>query len=52
MAVLNGSVADYRGLSTESKPAEAEKYALLLEEDTGDFYYFDGEEWVKVGVGT
>lgn len=47
-AILNGSVANLIGLSTE-KPEEAELYTLYLEVDTGDFYYYDGESWAKVG---
>lgn len=41
---------DYRCKSTDDKPADADVNALLLEVDTGDFYYFDDdEEWHKVG---
>lgn len=46
---LNGSCADYRGLSTDSKPDYAAVNALFLEVDTGDFYAYNGSEWVKVG---
>lgn len=49
MVTLNGSCADYRCESTDTKPEDAGNGALLLEEDTGDFYYFDGTEWKKVG---
>ena len=49
MVTLNGSTADYLGLSTDTKPTNAEKNALFLELDTGDFYYFDGTTWAKVG---
>ena len=49
MVTLNGSCADYRGLSTDTKPEDAGNGALLLEEDTGVYYYFDGEEWKVVG---
>ena len=50
MAVtLNGSSEDYRGLSTDTKPEIAGNGALFLEEDTGNFYYFDGTEWKLVG---
>lgn len=50
MAVtLNGSCADYRGLHDDQKPTEAGDNALFLEIDTGDFYAFNGTEWVKVG---
>lgn len=48
MITVNATT-DYRGMSTDDKPAEADVNALLLEVDTGDFYYFDGEEWHKVG---
>ena len=50
MAVtLNGSRADYVGLSTDTKPTDALVNSLFLELDTGDFYYFDGSDWAKVG---
>lgn len=49
MVTLNGSTADYLGLSTDTKPTNAETNALFLELDTGDFYYFDGTAWAKVG---
>ena len=39
----------YEGLSTDTKPTEADVNALFLELDTGDFYYFDGSQWSKVG---
>ena len=48
MITVNATT-DYRGMSTDGKPAEADVNALLLEVDTGDFYYFDGAEWHKVG---
>lgn len=37
------------GLSTDEKPEGVSKNTLFLELDTGDFYYFDGTEWKKVG---
>ncbi len=51
MAVtLNGANADYMGLSTDTKPTEGIAVnTLFLELDTGDFYYFDGTAWEKVG---
>lgn len=43
-------VMDYKGLSTDVKPTETVGVnALFLELDTGDFYYFDGTTWNKVG---
>lgn len=48
MITVNATT-DYRGLSTDEKPADADVNALLLEVDTGYFYYFDGESWGKVG---
>ena len=52
MAVtLNGHGADYVGLSTDTKPADVHLNALFLELDTGDFYYYDGSDWLQVGVG-
>jgi hypothetical protein len=49
MVTLNGNGADYRGLHDDEKPTTAETNALFLEIDTGDFYAFDGTQWVKVG---
>lgn len=41
---------EYRGLSTDEKPTDNVTInSLFLELDTGDFYYFDGEQWTKVG---
>ena len=46
---LEGDLA-YEGLSTDEKPTEdVYPNALFLELDTGDFYYFDGSNWAKVG---
>lgn len=51
MITVNATT-DYRCMSTDSKPTYADVNALLLEVDTGDFYYFDGENWGKVGGDT
>lgn len=41
---------EYSGLSTDVKPTNGVAVnALFLELDTGNFYYFTGEEWAKVG---
>lgn len=41
---------EYKGLSTDEKPTEnVMPNSLFLELDTGDFYYFDGTNWAKVG---
>lgn len=38
------------GLSTDTKPTEGiATNALFLELDSGDFYYYDGTAWAKVG---
>lgn len=50
MAITVNATTDYRGLSTDTKPTDADINALMLEVDTGDFYYFDtDEDWHKVG---
>lgn len=42
--------SELKGLSTDEKPTENIAInALFLELDTGDFYYFDGDAWQKVG---
>lgn len=49
MITLNGSRANLVGLSTDSKPTDVEVNTIFLELDTGDFYYFDGDNWNKIG---
>lgn len=44
-----GSEYDYKGLSTDTKPTDCDVNSLFLELDTGDFYFFDGTSWNKVG---
>lgn len=46
----NGSTANLVGLSTDEKPTEGiQENTIFLELDTGDFYYFDGTNWQKIG---
>lgn len=40
---------EYKGLSTDTKPTDCTVNSLFLELDTGDFYYFNGSAWQKVG---
>ena len=40
---------EFKGLSTDQKPLNCGANSLFLELDTGDFYYFDGTTWHKVG---
>ena len=41
---------DWRGTSQDTKPTEGVTVNdLFLEVDTGDGYYFDGTDWVKMG---
>ena len=43
---------EFYGLSTDDKPTEdVAVNSLFLELNTGDFYYFDGSDWAKVGGG-
>lgn len=44
---------DYRGLSSDSKPTATVNGASFIEIDTGELFFFDGEnsEWCKVGTG-
>lgn len=42
--------AEYRGLSTDSKPTTGVgANSLFIELDTGNIYYFTGAAWAKVG---
>lgn len=50
MITNNGSCADLRGKSGDDKPTDVPVNTIFLELDTGDFYYFDGEDWLKVGA--
>lgn len=44
-------ITELCGLSTDTKPTEGIAVnALFLELDSGDFYYFDGAAWAKVGA--
>lgn len=48
---MAGGQPNYVGLSTDTKPTEnVEVNSLFLELDTGDFYYFNGMTWQKVGA--
>ena len=40
---------NYKGLSTDTKPTDCAPNSLFLELDTGDFYYYTGTAWAKVG---
>lgn len=44
-----GAEYEYKGLSTDSKPKDCDVNSLFWEMDTDTIYYFDGEEWLKVG---
>lgn len=50
MITKNGQTADLMGLSTDIKPTDGIGVnTLFLELDTGDYYYFTGTAWAKVG---
>lgn len=53
MITINNCMQDgeyeYKGLSTDTKPTNCAVNSLFLELDTGDFYYFNGTTWAKVG---
>lgn len=41
---------EFKGLHDDTKPTEGiAPNSLFFELDTGDFYYFTGETWAKVG---
>ena len=46
MAERNGELT---GLSGDTKPTNVLVNTIFMELDTGDFYYFDGTEWQKIG---
>ncbi len=49
ITVHSSQKKELMGLSTDEKPNSISENTLFLELDTGDVYYFDGEEWKKVG---
>jgi len=46
---LKGLRSDYIGLSTDEKPTDCDINSLFFELDTGNFYYYTGSAWAKVG---
>lgn len=51
MITRNGESAGLLGKSTDQKPETADVNELLLETDTGKFYYFDEDgTWKEVGA--
>lgn len=42
---------EYKGLSTDTKPTNCAVNSLLLELDTGAFFYFDGTGWIPLKRG-
>ena len=50
MITNNGANADLVCLSTDEKPTDAAENQLLIELDTGDLYYYSGEQWAKFGA--
>lgn len=42
-----GASSQLLGVSTDTKPINAEVNQLFLELDTGDMYYYTGAEWAK-----
>ena len=43
-------VTELCGLSTDTKPTTGiAENALFLELDSGDFYFYSGDSWSKVG---
>lgn len=50
MVATTGQITDYVGTSSDDKPTSSVNVnSLFLELDTGEFYYFTGEGWEKVG---
>lgn len=49
MAVtLKGQTAVYEGVSTDTKPTDADNNAIFKELDTGIRYYYDGTNWNEI----
>lgn len=49
MVTLQGHTAGYYGESTDEKPTGVEINTRYKELDTGDEYFFTGEDWEKIG---
>ena len=44
-----GGEAEYKGLSTDTKPTGCAVNSIFWELDTNKFYYFDGTSWHEIG---
>ena len=49
---LKGSSAELMGLSTDTKPDNVDINTVFNELDTGDSYFNDGSDWVKMSNGS
>ena len=49
MITMQGNKPIYYGESTDEKPSDVEVNTKFLELNTGDEYYYNGSEWVKIG---
>lgn len=47
---LTGAQNNLVGLSTDEKPQDALINTLFLELDTGNFYFYNGSTWQKLGA--
>lgn len=45
---------EFRGLSTDSKPASCGNGSVFIEMDSGKIYFYDaaGEQWIEWGAGS
>ena len=48
MVTLKGYTANLEGLSTDSKPTDAEINTIFHELNTDKYYYFDGTNWTEI----
>lgn len=53
MVTLNGNRGNYLGLSVDTKPtltaSPEDRNTMLVELDTGNVFYWDGDTWRKFG---
>ena len=49
ISIVDETMVAFKGLSTDTKPADATNGSSFLEMDTGDMYYWDAdsEAWIK-----
>jgi hypothetical protein len=54
VSIVNNTMVNYRGLSTDTKPVSAANGSTFLEMDTGTIYFYDEDssDWISASGGS